>query len=97
MIPDFINDPSHWGHFLFWSGFKVVMAFALIMPMVAYSVMLERRVSAAIQDRIGPNRVGPFGILQPMADGLKAILKDCLLYTSPSPRDQRGSRMPSSA
>ena len=76
MIPDFINDPSHWGHFLFWSGFKVVMAFALIMPMVAYSVMLERRVSAAIQDRIGPNRVGPFGILQPMADGLKAILKE---------------------
>jgi NADH-quinone oxidoreductase subunit H len=39
-------------------------------------VMLERRVSAAIQDRIGPNRVGPFGILQPMADGLKAILKE---------------------
>ena len=76
MIPDFINDPSHWGHFLFWSGFKVVLAFALIMPMVAYSVMLERRVSAAIQDRIGPNRVGPFGILQPMADGLKAILKE---------------------
>ena len=76
MIPDFINDPSHWGHFLFWGGFKVVMAFALIMPMVAYSVMLERRVSAAIQDRIGPNRVGPFGILQPMADGLKAILKE---------------------
>ena len=76
MIANFINDPSHWGHFLFWSGFKVVMAFALIMPMVAYSVMLERRVSAAIQDRIGPNRVGPFGILQPMADGLKAILKE---------------------
>ena len=76
MIPDFINDPLHWGHFLFWSGFKVLMAFALIMPMVAYSVMLERRVSAAIQDRIGPNRVGPFGILQPMADGLKAILKE---------------------
>ncbi|MGB0420636.1 MAG: NADH-quinone oxidoreductase subunit NuoH [Limisphaerales bacterium] len=76
MIPDFLNDPSHWGHFLFWSAFKVMMAFAIIMPMVAYSVMLERRVSAAIQDRIGPNRVGPFGILQPMADGLKAILKE---------------------
>jgi len=76
MIPDFLNDPSHWGHFLFWSAFKVMMAFAIIMPMVAYSVMLERRVSAAIQNRIGPNRVGPFGILQPMADGLKAILKE---------------------
>lgn len=76
MIPDFLNDPSHWGHFLFWSAFKVMMAFAIIMPMVAYSVMLERRVSAAIQDRIGPNRVGPFGIHQPMADGLKAILKE---------------------
>ncbi len=76
MIPDFLNDPSHWGHFLVWSAYKVMMAFAIIMPMVAYSVMLERRVSAAIQDRIGPNRVGPFGILQPMADGLKAILKE---------------------
>jgi len=73
---DFLNDSSHWGTFLFFGALKVVMAFAVVMPMVAYSVMVERRLSAAIQDRVGPNRVGPFGLLQPMADGLKSFLKE---------------------
>jgi NADH-quinone oxidoreductase subunit H len=62
--------------FLIFSALKVVMAFGVLLPMVAYSVMMERRVSAAIQDRIGPNRVGPFGLLQPLADGLKSLLKE---------------------
>jgi len=65
-----------WGPFLMCSALKVVMAIGILLPMIAYSVMLERRVSAAIQDRVGPNRVGPFGLLQPMADGLKSILKE---------------------
>jgi len=65
-----------WGPFLMFSALKVVMAIGILLPMIAYSVMLERRVSAAIQDRVGPNRVGPFGLLQPMADGLKSILKE---------------------
>ncbi|MCP5539089.1 MAG: NADH-quinone oxidoreductase subunit H [Akkermansiaceae bacterium] len=52
------------------------LVFLVIMPMVAYSVWAERRVSAAIQDRVGPNRVGWAGLLQPMADGLKFILKE---------------------
>ena len=62
---------------------KVFGVFAVIMPMVAYSVMAERRISALIQDRIGPNRVGiPFtrvkllGLGQPLADGLKSFLKE---------------------
>ena len=62
---------------------KVLGVFAVIMPMVAYSVMAERRISALIQDRIGPNRVGiPFtrvkllGLGQPLADGLKSFLKE---------------------
>lgn len=55
---------------------KVVMVVAVLMPMISYSVMAERRISAAIQDRIGPNRVGPFGLLQPIADGIKFLLKE---------------------
>ena len=56
---------------------KIVgLVFLTILPMVAYSVWAERRVSALIQDRVGPNRVGPAGLLQPIADGLKFILKE---------------------
>ncbi len=70
----------------------VFLVFLVILPMVAYSVYAERRFSAVIQDRVGPNRVGiPLtlfgfkkdlqifgigGLLQPMADGLKFILKE---------------------
>ena len=64
---------------------KVVGVFAVVMPMVAYAVVAERRISAWIQDRIGPNRVGiPFtnikllGLGQPLADGLKALVKEDL-------------------
>ena len=62
---------------------KVLGVFAVVMPMVAYSVVAERRISAFIQDRVGPNRVGiPFtnikllGLGQPLADGLKSFLKE---------------------
>ncbi len=61
------------------STVKIVgLVFLTILPMVAYSVWAERRVSAMIQDRVGPNRVGWAGLLQPMADGLKFILKEDL-------------------
>src|ERR1043166_8098908 len=72
-----------WNHlvaiwnFLVGVGFvKVVCVFMVVMPMIAYSVVAERRISAFIQDRIGPNRVGPLGLLQPLADGLKSFLKE---------------------
>jgi NADH-quinone oxidoreductase subunit H len=62
--------------FVLFSTLKVLCVIVVLLPTIAYSVMAERRVSAAIQDRVGPNRVGPFGLLQPLADGLKFILKE---------------------
>ncbi len=50
--------------------------FLIILPMVSYTVYAERRVSALIQDRLGPNRVGPAGLFQPIADALKFLLKE---------------------
>src|ERR1700692_1771941 len=52
------------------------LIFLVVLPMVSYTVYAERRVSAMIQDRVGPNRVGPLGLLQPIADALKLLLKE---------------------
>ncbi len=49
---------------------------AIVMSVVGYATLAERKVSAWIQDRVGPNRVGPFGLLQPLADGGKFFLKE---------------------
>lgn len=73
---DFLNTLSATQQFALFSAIKVVCVIAIVMPMIAYSVMAERRISAWIQDRVGPNRVGPFGMLQPLADGLKFLLKE---------------------
>ncbi|MEX2049268.1 MAG: NADH-quinone oxidoreductase subunit NuoH [Gemmatimonadota bacterium] len=55
---------------------KVLVVFGIVMVAVAYTTLAERRVSAWIQDRRGPNRVGWFGLGQPLADGVKNILKE---------------------
>ena len=55
---------------------KIVCVILPLMGMVAYSVLAERKISAMIQDRIGPNRAGPGGIWQPIADGVKSFLKE---------------------
>ena len=62
--------------FLIESAVKVVVVFGVLMLMVAYTTWLERRVLGRIQVRRGPNRVGPFGLLQPIADGLKGFFKE---------------------
>jgi len=49
---------------------------AVVLPMVGYLTLSERKISAWIQDRVGPNRVGPLGLLQPLADGGKFFLKE---------------------
>ena len=62
--------------FLITSIIKLLVVFTVIMVGVALLTWLERRVCAWMQDRLGPNRVGPFGLLQPAADGLKNIVKE---------------------
>jgi NADH-quinone oxidoreductase subunit H len=62
--------------FIFYTLLKIACVIFPLLGMVAYAVLVERKVSAFIQDRVGPNRVGPWGIWQPIADGLKFILKE---------------------
>jgi NADH-quinone oxidoreductase subunit H len=61
----------------FWEKFILIGGIiSLSMVVAMYSTYAERKIAAFLQDRIGPNRAGPFGILQPMADGLKLFMKE---------------------
>ena len=73
-----MHEMNQLSTFWFWvaGGVKVLAVFTVVMGAVAYMTLAERRVSAFIQDRLGPNRVGPFGLLQPIADGLKNLIKE---------------------
>src|SRR5215471_17445268 len=62
--------------FALFSALKVLGAFSVLMFIVAYAVWVERKVCAGIQNRYGPNRVGLFGLLQPIADAIKSMLKE---------------------
>ncbi|HUG75747.1 MAG TPA: NADH-quinone oxidoreductase subunit NuoH [Acidimicrobiia bacterium] len=63
----------------FWSAvIKVMAAFILLLVTVMLLVWLERRLIAAMQNRIGPNRAGPFGLLQTVADGVKLFFKESI-------------------
>jgi len=71
-----INNLAPASQFILFSALKILCVFAVLMFIVAYAVWVERKVSAAIQDRRGPNRVGWFGLLQPAADAVKSFLKE---------------------
>jgi NADH-quinone oxidoreductase subunit H len=68
--------------FLLISVLKVIVVTVILLMSVAYTVLLERKVVGRIQNRWGPTRVGPFGLLQPLVDGAKLFLKEDLLPTS---------------
>ena len=53
----------------------------LLLVAVAYYTLAERKIMASVQRRLGPNVVGPWGLLQPLADGLKLIIKEIVIPT----------------
>jgi NADH-quinone oxidoreductase subunit H len=65
-------------------GIFITVIFAITMLMAMYSTLAERKVAAWLQDRIGPNRAGKGGILQPLADGLKLFSKEEFLPDTPN-------------
>jgi NADH-quinone oxidoreductase subunit H len=78
--------PTAFGHDPFWLILvKAVVIFALLMVTTLMAIWGERRVVARMQQRVGPNRVGPFGLLQGLADGVKLMLKEDIL---PALRDK---------
>ena len=88
MIPEFAANVleflPEWAQAIVWYGVIAVILFISIILMMAFLTLVERRVIGSIQARIGPNRVGFNGILQPFADVLKLLVKEIVVPTSAS-------------
>src|ERR1700743_173665 len=63
----------------------IVIIFLISLFIAMYSTYAERKIAAFFQDRVGPNRAGPFGILQPLADGAKMFMKEDIIPTRANP------------
>jgi len=72
---DFLNNP------IVASVIKCAIVLLVLLTVFAYLTLIERRVLAKIQGRLGPNRAGPFGFLQPVADGMKMAFKEQIVPT----------------
>src|SRR3954464_13317743 len=83
MIPEFASNLlsflPQWTQAIVWYGVVAVILFISVILVMAFLTLAERRVIGSIQARIGPNRVGPFGLLQPFADVLKLMLKEVVI------------------
>lgn len=81
-LEDFLTESAVWlgldaaaGNFAY-QVVGVIVASSIVLGVFIFLTWLERKVAARLQDRIGPNRVGPFGLFQPIADALKMITKE---------------------
>ena len=61
---------------------KALLMCVILLGVFAYMTVIERRLLARMQNRIGPNRVGPFGLLQPIADAIKSIFKEDIVVSA---------------
>src|SRR6478735_6469641 len=78
---------SVWGPAVYSTVLNLALIVAIVVPLflcVAYRTLWERKVIGWIQIRIGPNRVGPLGLLQPIADGVKLVFKEIIVPTNAS-------------
>jgi len=85
-MPQFATDALSfmpvWAQMVTWYGVVALVLFVIVILMMAFLTLAERRVLGVIQARIGPNRVGPWGIGQPFADVIKLILKEIVIPTN---------------
>src|SRR5580704_18291828 len=70
---------SEFQTFLLLTVVKIAVVLVITLTAVAYTVLLERKVLGRMQNRWGPSRTGPFGLLQPLADGIKLFLKEDMM------------------
>ena len=73
-MPTALSNPDL--QFAFWAFVKIFVILNGVLGIVSYMILAERKLAGRMQGRFGPNRVGPFGLLQPIADVLKLFLKE---------------------
>src|SRR3989441_6965631 len=77
-VDGLVANPS-WVHYLgAMLAFGGIVVFGFVLPIAGITTWVERRVAGRIQSRIGPNRTGPAGFLQWLADGIQSLLKEAI-------------------